>query len=80
MTKIPNPLYDTPVAEESKRPKGDGAIAKDVTIARIDNAIEGVCPKCQRPMGVAALGAMGGSQKVHFCNTCRIATPRSDIA
>ena len=67
MSNIINPLYS--------RPKGDGKPIKNVSIARIENAVAGVCPKCQQPMGKANLGQCMANQSVYFCQTCRVAEP-----
>lgn len=63
---VENPLYAKPVEVKTE---------KNVATARIDNAVAGICPKCQTQMGQAALGQSMGNQTVYFCNLCRVASP-----
>jgi hypothetical protein len=66
--KIENPLYvNRKTTSDSKE--------KNVATARIDNALPGVCPKCQTTMATSQLGQCMGNQEVFFCTTCRVASP-----
>jgi hypothetical protein len=71
-----NPLYETSIrnsfVSSDSSTNGSG---KNIATARIDNALPGVCPKCQTAMATSQLGQSMGNQRVFFCNTCRVASP-----
>lgn len=43
--------------------------------ASVQNEQEGICPKCEAPMSLATIA---NGDRVHYCNTCRVSTPKSD--
>jgi predicted nucleic acid-binding Zn ribbon protein len=70
--EIKNPLYTKVTVKTT-------ITERNVVTARIENSQAGVCPKCQQPMGHAALGQCMGNQIVYFCQTCRVAEPLPNI-
>ena len=66
-----NPLYN----KHQSIVKAEAQVAPMKETSAFSNSVEGMCPKCNIPMGEANLGLAMGHVKVHYCETCRVAEP-----
>lgn len=62
------------ILQEKKTQTAQGSSIKS-TASSVNNECEGVCPKCSVPMQLAStpVGDM------HWCNSCRVATPIAEV-
>jgi hypothetical protein len=58
---------------ESNKAEASGDM-EAVAANAVNNDVEGICPKCSAAMTVARI-AIGS---VHWCNSCRTATPMTE--
>lgn len=60
-----------PYAKDVKFESVATADGQEVAIAGVDNAREGICPKCRGAMGTAYIP----QGQVYYCEDCRVTTP-----